>query len=337
MTRLADFTTLHVGGPAKRVIHAKSEEELIAAVVEADSVGEPLLILGGGSNILISDDGFDGTVILVETTGNSYEIDACSGGLIQVAAGVGWDEFVAFTLEKGLANLEALSGIPGTIGASPIQNIGAYGHEVSESIARVRTYDRQEKAIKTFTAAECHFSYRSSIFKESGDRYVILDVTFHLRNGELSLPVAYPELATALGVRVGDRAPIADVRSAVLAIRKNKGMLTGLGIKSAGSFFTNPRLSRAVAEKLPIDAPRWPQEDGSVKTSAAWLMEKAGVNKGDTYGGAAISDHHVLALTNAENASARDLVELARIAVAKVKDEFGITLEPEVRLVGVTL
>ncbi len=337
MTRLAEFTTLRVGGPAKSIIRATTEEELIAAVSAADAAKEPLLILGGGSNILISDAGFHGTVIIVETSGNSYEIDACSGGMLQVAAGVGWDEFVAFTLEKGLANLESLSGIPGTIGGAPIQNIGAYGHEISETIARVRTYDRIDGAIKTFTAAECNFAYRTSIFKESGDRYVILDVTFHLRNGEQSLPIAYPELASALGLRVGDRAPIMDVRNAVLALRRNKGMLTGMGINSAGSFFTNPRLSHAVAEKLPVDAPRWPQEDGSVKTSAAWLMERAGVKKGETLGGAAISDHHVLALTNPGNATASDLVELARSAQAKVKSEFGITLEAEVRLVGVTL
>jgi len=337
MTRLAEFTTLRVGGPAKSIIRATTEEALIAAVSTADTAKEPLLILGGGSNILISDAGFDGTVIIVETSGNSYEIDACSGGMIQVSAGVGWDEFVAFTIEKGLANLESLSGIPGTIGGAPIQNIGAYGHEVSETIARVRTYDRVDGAIKTFTAAECGFAYRTSIFKESGDRYVILDVTFHLRKGEQSLPIAYPELAGALGVRVGDRAPIMDAREAVLALRRSKGMLTGMGINSAGSFFTNPRLSHAVAEKLPVDAPQWPQEDGSVKTSAAWLMERAGVKKGETLGGAAISDHHVLALTNPGTATANDLVELARSAQAKVKSEFGITLEAEVRLVGITL
>jgi UDP-N-acetylmuramate dehydrogenase len=337
MTRLAEFTTLRVGGLANSIIHAKTEEELIAAVVAADCAKVPLLILGGGSNILISDTGFDGTVIIVETTGNSYDIDACSGGMVQVAAGVGWDEFVAFTLEKGLANLEALSGIPGTIGAAPIQNIGAYGHEVSESIARVRTFDRVDGVIKTFTAEECKFGYRTSIFKESGDRYVILDVTFHLRSGEQSLPIAYPELASALGARIGERAPIDEVRLAVLALRKNKGMLVGLGINSAGSFFTNPRLSQAVAQTLPVDAPRWPQEDGSVKTSAAWLMERAGVKKGEAIGGAAISDHHVLALTNRGGATSDELVELARSAQAKVKKEFGITLEAEVRLVGVTL
>jgi UDP-N-acetylmuramate dehydrogenase len=337
MSSLADYTSLGVGGPARTFIHAKSEEELISAIKSADTSGEPLLIIGGGSNILIGDNGFEGTVIRVETTGNSYEIDACSGGTLQVASGVPWDEFVAFTLEKGLANLECLSGIPGTVGGSPIQNIGAYGHEVSEVIARVRTYDRTEKAIKTFTAAECGFSYRSSIFKESNNRYVILDVTFQLRKGEESLPIAYPELANELGVRVGERAPVLNVREAVLTLRGKKGMLEGLGIHSAGSFFTNPIVSRVVAEKLPVAAPQWPQEDGRVKLSAAWLMEHAGVTKGETLGGAAISAHHVLALTNADHATAADIVELARSAQAKVKSAFGITLEPEVQFIGVKL
>jgi UDP-N-acetylmuramate dehydrogenase len=337
MSSLADYTSLGVGGPARTFIHAKSEEELISAIQSADASGEPLLIIGGGSNILIGDNGFEGTVIRVETTGNSYEIDACSGGTLQVASGVPWDEFVAFTLEKGLANLECLSGIPGTVGGAPIQNIGAYGHEVSEVIARVRTYDRTEKAIKTFTAAGCGFSYRSSIFKESNNRYVILDVTFQLRKGEESLPIAYPELANELGVRVGERAPVLKVREAVLKLRGKKGMLEGLGIHSAGSFFTNPIVSRAIAEKLPVAAPQWPQEDGRVKLSAAWLMEQAGVTKGETLGGAAISAHHVLALTNANHATAADIVELARFAQEKVKSAFGITLEPEVQFIGVKL
>ncbi len=337
MSLLANFTTLRVGGEARTLIHATTEDELIAAVEAADAAGDPLLILGGGSNILISDSGFDGTVIRVETIGNSYEIDACSGGTLQVSAGVSWDEFVLFTIDKGLANLESLSGIPGTVGGVPIQNIGAYGHDVSEVIARVRTYDRVVKTIKTFAAAECNFSYRNSLFKESGDRYVILDVTFQLRRGEESLAIAYPELAQELNVRIGNRAPIGAVREAVLKLRAKKGMLEGLDIHSAGSFFTNPIVSAAIAEQLPIDAPQWPQEDGQIKLSAAWLMEKSGVSKGDSFGGAAISPLHVLALTNADNASASDVVELARIARAKVKSAFGITLEPELRLVGVLL
>ena len=222
MTNLSEFTTLGVGGPAQKLVRVQTEAELIQAVQEAEDAGTPLLIIGGGSNLLVSDSGFAGTVIVVATTGNSYEIDACSGGMLQVAAGVDWDEFVAFTLEKRLANLESLSGIPGTVGAAPIQNIGAYGHEVSEVIARVRTYDRREKAVKTFTADQCEFSYRDSIFKREAGRYVILDVTFQLRRGEHSLPIKYKELADALGVELESRVPTKDLRNAVLALRAKK-------------------------------------------------------------------------------------------------------------------
>ena len=334
---LANHTTLGVGGPAAKIVHAKTEEELISAVRTGDESKTPLLILGGGSNVLISDAGFLGTVIKVETTGNSFEIDACSGGTLTVSAGADWDEFVQFTIEKGLANLESLSGIPGTVGGAPIQNIGAYGHEVSEVIARVRTFDRKSKEVKTFTASECGFGYRSSIFKNETERYIILDVTFQLRLGEESLPIGYVELAKELGVEIGARVAITKVRDAVLKLRGAKGMLLGHGIKSAGSFFMNPILERSAAEKLPSDAPRWPMADGRVKTSAAWLMERSGVNKGDQLAGAQISPKHVLALSNAGDATAKDLIELARSAQEKVRAKFGIVLQSEVQLVGLSL
>jgi UDP-N-acetylmuramate dehydrogenase len=334
---LANFTTLGVGGPAAEIIKVKTEEELIAAIKAGDASKTPLLILGGGSNVLISDSGFAGTVIKVETTGNSFEIDACSGGTLTVSAGTDWDEFVAFTIEKGLANLESLSGIPGTVGGAPIQNIGAYGHEVSEVIARVRTFDRKAQAVKTFTASQCEFGYRSSIFKTEANRYVILDVTFQLRIGEASLPIGYVELAKELGVEIGARVAITEVRDAVLKLRSAKGMLIGEGIKSAGSFFMNPVLEKGIAEKLPSDAPRWPMSDGRVKTSAAWLMEHAGVSKGDQLAGAQISPKHVLALSNAGDATAKDLIALAKSAQEKVRAKFGITLQTEVQLVGLSL
>ena len=334
---LANFTTLGVGGPAAEIIKVKTEEELIAAIKAGDASKTPLLILGGGSNVLISDSGFAGTVIKVETTGNSFEIDACSGGTLTVSAGTDWDEFVAFTIEKGLANLESLSGIPGTVGGAPIQNIGAYGHEVSEVIARVRTFDRKEQAVKTFTASQCEFGYRNSIFKTDANRYVILDVTFQLRIGEASLPIGYVELAKELGVEIGARVAITEVRDAVLKLRSAKGMLIGEGIKSAGSFFMNPVLEKSIAEKLPSDAPRWPMSDGRVKTSAAWLMEHAGVSKGDQLAGAQISPKHVLALSNAGDATAKDLIALAKSAQEKVRAKFGITLQTEVQLVGLSL
>ena len=334
---LANFTTLGVGGPAAEIIKVKTEEELIAAVKAGDASKTPLLILGGGTNVLISDSGFAGTVIKVETTGNSFEIDACSGGTLTVSAGTDWDEFVAFTIEKGLANLESLSGIPGTVGGAPIQNIGAYGHEVSEVIARVRTFDRKVQAVKTFTASQCEFGYRNSIFKTEANRYVILDVTFQLRIGEASLPIGYVELAKELGVEIGARVAITEVRDAVLKLRSAKGMLIGEGIKSAGSFFMNPVLEKGIAEKLPSDAPRWPMSDGRVKTSAAWLMEHAGVSKGDQLAGAQISPKHVLALSNAGDATAKDLIALAKSAQEKVRAKFGITLQTEVQLVGLSL
>ena len=334
---LSDFTTLKVGGPAKNLVHARSEDELISAIKEADSTKSPLLILGGGSNILVGDQGFAGTVIKIETSGNSFEIDACSGGTLTVSAGEDWDKFVAFTIEKGLANLESLSGIPGTVGGAPIQNIGAYGHEVAEVIARVRTFDRQLGEVKTFSAIECEFGYRTSKFKKESGRYVILDVTFQLRRGEESLPVQYSELAKELGVEIGARVPIAKLREVVLKLRGAKGMLLGTGIDSAGSFFTNPILSADAAAKLPAEAPRWPQADGRVKTSAAWLMEHSGVEKGFKLAGAQISPKHVLALSNAGDATAADLVALAKEARAKVLAKFGINLEPEVQFVGVTI
>lgn len=339
MEQLSSFTTLRVGGPARKIVHAHSEAELIEFVKAADSVKEPILILGGGSNLLISDAGFAGTVIRVESKGNALDYDACSGGMIEVSAGEDWDKFVEISIEKGFADLESLSGIPGTVGGAPIQNIGAYGHEVSETIARVKTYDRSKGEVKTFTNAECKFSYRNSIFKEQPGRYVILTVTFQLRKGAQSLPIAYAELAKQLSVNIGDQVEVTKVRQAVLKLRASKGMLINLEneINSAGSFFVNPILSKSAADKLPADAPRWPQNDGKIKTSAAWLMEHSGVVKGEKLAGAQISNKHVLALTNSGDATAEDIIELAKRARKKVYEKFGIKLEAEVQLVGVNL
>ena len=339
MEQLSSFTTLRVGGPARKIVHAHSEAELIEFVKAADSAKEPILILGGGSNLLISDAGFAGTVIRVESKGNALDYDACSGGMIEVSAGEDWDKFVEISIEKGFADLESLSGIPGTVGGAPIQNIGAYGHEVSETIARVKTYDRSKGEVKTFTNAECKFSYRNSIFKEQPGKYVILTVTFQLRKGAQSLPIAYAELAKQLSVNIGDQVEVTKVRQAVLKLRASKGMLINLEneINSAGSFFVNPILSKSAADKLPTDAPRWPQNDGKVKTSAAWLMEHSGVVKGEKLAGAQISNKHVLALTNSGDATAEDIIELAKRARKKVYEKFGIKLEAEVQLVGVNL
>ncbi len=340
MEALSNFTTLKVGGPAQKIVHAHTEDELVEFVKAADKAGEQVLILGGGSNLLISDAGFAGTVIRVESKGNALDYDACSGGMIEVSAGEDWDKFVALTIEKGFADLESLSGIPGTIGGAPIQNIGAYGHEVSETIARVKAYDRTKGEITTFTNEQCRFSYRNSVFKAEAGRYVILNVAFQLRKGEQSLPITYAELAKFLSVNIGDRAPVVEVRKAILQLRGRKGMLIDAGdvnSNSAGSFFVNPILNKDMADKLPADAPRWPQTDGRVKTSAAWLMEHAGVNKGEKLAGAQISNKHVLALTNSGDATAGDIVELAKRARAKVFEKFGVKLEAEVQLVGLDL
>jgi UDP-N-acetylmuramate dehydrogenase len=340
MELIKKYTTLRLGGPAKKFVHVATEEELVNAVKAADAAGEEVLIIGGGSNVLVGDEGFNGTVIRVETKGNSYHVDACSGGMITVAAGEDWDGFVEWILSKGFAGLETMSGIPGTVGGAPIQNIGAYGHEVSEVIARVRTWDRKAGAYKTFSNSECEFSYRSSVFKKNPGRYVIIDVTFQLRNGEMSLPIKYKELASYLGVDLEARALVSDVRKAVLALRAAKGML--LDEKdhdtwSAGSFFVNPIVSKEIAATLPADAPRWPQADGRIKTSAAWLMENAGMKKGKAHNGAAISSKHVLALVNTGSATAADIIDIARSARSAVHEKFGITLEPEVQFVGLSL
>lgn len=340
MTQLSDYTSFRVGGPAQEIVNASNEAEIIAAVQKADEEGKPILILGSGTNVLISDEGFKGVVIRVASTEVEAEVDACSGATLTIGAGEVWDSFVDTTIKRGYAGLETLSGIPGTVGAAPIQNIGAYGHEVSEFITRVRTYDRKEKQIKTFTNAECEFTYRSSRFKLEPDRYVVLDVGFQLRIGEMTTPIHYAELAWALSTVVGGRAPVVATREQTLKLRASKGML--LNSKdhdawSAGSFFTNPIVAPEIASKLPEDAPRWIQPDGRVKISAAWLIEHAGVHKGDAHSGARISSKHVLALTNSGNATAADIAALAREVMEKVEKVFGITLEPEVNLVGLTL
>lgn len=338
MADLRDYTSLRVGGPAKKFVEVATESEIIAAIEAAGDT--PILIIGGGTNILVSDSGFEGTVIRINSHSMKSEVDACSGATLTIGAGENWDEFVATTLDRGFAGLETLSGIPGTVGAAPIQNIGAYGHEVSEFITRVRTYDRQAKGLKTFTNSECEFSYRNSHFKAHPGRYVVLDVQFNLRRGELTTPISYAELAKKLGIEVGEKAPISATRTAVLELRAAKGMLLNPNDRdswSAGSFFTNPIISQEIAATLPTDAPRWPTADGKVKTSAAWLIEHSGVHKGDSHGGARVSSKHVLALTNAGDATAADIAELAKSAQRSVFEKFGITLEAEVNLVGISL
>jgi len=338
MADLSDYTSLRVGGPAKKFVEVSSEAEIIAAIEAAGD--SPILIMGSGTNILVSDNGFEGTVIRISNNSLKSEVDACSGATLTIGAGENWDQFVEMTIGRGFAGLESLSGIPGTIGASPIQNIGAYGHEVGEYITRVRTYDRVAKGLKTFTNSQCEFSYRNSHFKEHPGRYVVLDVQFQLRIGEMTTPIMYAELAAKLGIAVGDKASVVATRAAVLDLRANKGMLlskTDHDSWSAGSFFTNPIVTKEIADALPADAPRWPTGDGKVKTSAGWLIEHSGIQKGDEIGGARISTKHVLALTNSGSATASDIAALAKRARDHVQEKFGITLVAEVNLIGLEI
>ncbi len=336
---LANHTTFRLGGPARRFVEATTEKQLIDTVADCDSRGEPVLVLGGGSNVLIADEGFDGTVVKVATRGVRAEAADCSGAQLEVAAGEVWDELVARAVAAQWSGMETLSGIPGSVGAVPIQNVGAYGAEVATLIQRVRTWDRAEGAIRTFAAAECGFGYRDSRFKREKGRHLVLRVDFQLPLGELGQPVRYPELARALGVAVGQRAPAARVRETVLAIRRRKGMVLDANDHdtwSAGSFFTNPILTPGQAASLPAEAPRFPAGEG-VKTSAAWLIQHAGYPAGHGSGPARLSTRHVLALTNRGCATTADVLALAREIRDGVRERFGITLVPEVNLVGVSI
>ena len=337
---LAERTTLRLGGPASSMVHARTESDLVDAVREADESGTPVLLLAGGSNLVVADEGFDGVVVSIDTSGIDISEDACGGASVTVAAGEDWDAFVARAVERGWVGIEALSGIPGSVGATPIQNVGAYGQEVSGTIASVRCWDRVLRGQRTFFAADCAFGYRTSRFKRDPGRHVVLSVTFQFRLGELSEQVRYAELANRLGIDLGDRALSSDARDAVLALRRGKGMVLDEDDHdtwSAGSFFTNPLLDAGAAAGLPEDAPRWPQPDGTTKASAAWLIEHAGFGKGYGNERVAISGKHSLALTNRGGASTADLLALAAEVRAGVHEKFGVWLVNEPVLVGCEL
>ena len=341
--RLADHTTLRLGGPARTWVRATSETELVDAVRRADEVGEKVLVLAGGSNLVAADEGIEGTVVEIATTGVSADHEGddptCGGVLVTVAAGESWDRFVAQAVERGWVGVEALSGIPGSVGATPIQNVGAYGQEVAQTLARVRVWDRVLNGVRTFAATECGFGYRTSRFKKDPGRHVVLEVTFQFRAGDLGAPVEYAELARTLGVEPGARAPMTDVRQAVLELRRSKGMVLDPedhDTWSAGSFFTNPVVA---ADRVPEGAPAWPQDDppGGVKTSAAWLIEHAGFGKGYGAGAVRLSTKHTLALTNRGGATTAELLALARELRDGVESRFGIRLVNEPVLVGCEL
>ena len=335
--RLADLTTVRLGGPAAELVEATTESELVAAVREADEAGTPVLVVGGGSNLVVADEGYAGRVVLVRTRGVDAAADLCGGAFVDVAAGEPWDDLVATAVERGWVGIEALSGIPGTTGATPIQNVGAYGQEVSQTVARVRTWDRRRGAVRTFAAADCGFGYRTSRFKADPGRFVVLAVIFQLGLGDHGSPVRYAELARALEVEPGHRAPSARVREVVLGLRRSKGMVLDPedhDTWSTGSFFTNPIVDPAL---LPEGAPSWPADGSRVKTSAAWLIEHAGFRKGHGTDLARLSSRHTLAVTNRGGASTADLLDLAREVRDGVQRRFGIVLVNEPVLVGCEL
>jgi UDP-N-acetylmuramate dehydrogenase len=395
---LAQYTTLGVGGPAARFVEAESDDEVIAAVRDADAVGEPVLVLGGGSNLVVADEGFPGAVVHVATKGvrvtpgpgdggdGGAGGGAADGGAdggaghgaglaeLTVAAGEDWDALVERCVAEGLSGVECLSGIPGLAGATPIQNVGAYGQEVAETVVSVRAYDRVRDTVVELANADCGFGYRTSAFKRSGaaargpdrggraaldpasatGRFVVLGVTFRLARAPLSAPVRYRELARTLGVGEGDRVPLAEARAAVLTLRRGKGMVLDSGdpdTRSAGSFFTNPVIGqrqydevrrRAAARsgqpEAEVSVPHFPAPDGLVKVPAGWLIEHAGFAKGyPGHGSARISSKHTLALTNLGDATAASLIGLAREIRDGVRQAFGVDLVSEPVLIGAAL
>ena len=332
MRSLAELTTLRVGGTPSSLTVVTTQSQLIDAVFAS---GPEVLILGGGSNLLISDD-FAGEVIKIETQGFTNDESACAGAWVTVEAGHDWNDFVSAAVANGWTGIEGLAGIPGTVGATPIQNVGAYGQSVSETIAQVRAWNRKTKEVEILFAADCEFGYRTSIFKANPDIWVILSVTFQLPLGTMSAPISYDELAKKLDVNLGDRVLTTDLQRAVLELRAGKGMVLNSSDHdtwSVGSFFMNPRVTQA-----PEGAPNWPEVNGSVKVSAAWLIEQAGFGKGFTLNGrAALSGKHTLAISNQGNATSADILELAQHLRNGVYEKFTIELKPEPRLIGLSL
>jgi UDP-N-acetylmuramate dehydrogenase len=376
--RLADLTTMRVGGDAELVLAPAEPDELVATTLETWGTGDDWLLLGGGSNLVIGDDGFDGTVIRVVTKGiervaptsPAPRPSAYYGSRtvrLRVQAGETWDDVVAYSVANGWAGIEALSGIPGSAGAAPIQNIGAYGQEVGSSLVAIDFLDYETGERSRVPAHQLGLGYRTSVLKNGRLGLVVaieLDLSEDPAGGRaLSQPIAYAQLATALKVRIGDRVPLDDLRETVLALRASKGMLWNEADPdsiSAGSFFTNPVVSENFARSLPADAPRWPTApdepdvavplgeqpaapraagDYRVKLSAAWLIEKAGIGRGFSLPGsnAAISSKHTLAIVNRGGASAEEIVELARFVQTRVFSEFGVRLQPEPNLVGIQI
>jgi len=334
---LAPLTTLGIGGPAKFFVRAETVDEIRESVAWAAAKREPLFILGGGSNVLIADKGFDGLVLQVDLRGITVRDEDGDAVTVYVAAGERWDDFVAFTVARRWAGVECLSGIPGLTGATPIQNVGAYGQDVSETVRNVELIERETGRVVTFTNDECGFGYRQSIFKAAAkDRYIVAGVTFLLKPGAAAA-IRYPELQRYLDERGVGATDLAQVRDAVIAIRKRKGMVIDPNdpdTRSDGSFFMNPVLTRAQFEEFPAkNAPHFPSGD-QIKLSAAWLIEHAGFQKGFVYGNVGLSSKHTLAVINRGDGTAREVLELVRMIQEGVRDKFGVEIHPEPNFIG---
>jgi UDP-N-acetylmuramate dehydrogenase len=329
-TTLAELTTLRLGGPAGRVETATTAAELVDAVQQADEAGESVLLLGGGSNLVVGDDGWPGLVVRVAS-----DQVRTNGETLTVDAGIEWDALVRRTLDAGLSGLETMSGIPGLVGATPVQNVGAYGAEVADVLTALTIFDRETKAVEIWSPERCQFGFRTSAFKHT-DRYLVLDVTIRLVRSAESRPVRYLELARRLGIAQGESAPAAKVRETVLELRRSKGMVLDAydhDSWSVGSFFVNPLLD--VVPEAAADCPQW-QADGRTKLSAAWLIEQAGFTKGygldHGRGTVSVSTKHTLALTNRGGARTAELLALATEIRTGVEARFGIRLGPEAHL-----
>jgi UDP-N-acetylmuramate dehydrogenase len=335
---LAPFSTLGIGGAARAFIRAESAADIARAQDWCDQRNAPLFVLGGGSNIVVSDTGVDGLVLQVALRG--LTVDGEGGTVIRAAAGEPWDDVVAAAVGRDLAGIECLSGIPGSVGGTPIQNVGAYGQEVAETIASVDVFDRHDRRMVTLAASECEFSYRMSRFKtRDAGRFVVCAVTFRLRRGRAT--AKYPDVQHYLEREAIASPTLADIRAAVLAIRRGKGMVvdpTDPDSRSVGSFFMNPIVSTAdrdrVASRAGEMVPAYAMDADHVKLPAAWLIEHAGFHKGFVDGAAAISTKHPLAIINRGGATARDILRLATRIKRQVGDRFDVWLRPEPIFVG---
>jgi UDP-N-acetylmuramate dehydrogenase len=338
---LAGLTTFGVGGAARFFVEVASEDDLVAAWQWARYRGMDVFVLGGGSNLLVRDEGFAGLVVKMAVMG----IKELGEGLVEVGAGEGWDRFVTYCVDRGLAGVECLAGIPGSVGGTPVQNVGAYGQEVSETIEGVRVLDRITGEFVELGKAACRFRYRESLFNtDEPGRYVVTEVRFKLRvGGEPTLKYAelrerVSESASQRVSGVAEESPsVVEVARVVREIRRGKGMLIVEGdpdCRSAGSFFKNPVVAQEVLESIGGEVPHWPAGEGLVKIPAAWLLEHAGFVKGFGTGTVGISSRHTLALVNRGGATFEDVEKLEWEIVAKVWEKFGVGLVREPVVLG---